>query len=134
MEILSEIAIYLKDRVLLLDKDLCERQIDISKHSEWCSRFHCWKGRHYKNLKQGPGWSFPLASFPSSGGREATAAQDEEVAPLPPVPPVAGIPEKTKTPEDQKPQGHYDIDIPDEVRQYFRYYEEAIFFQEQRDQ
>lgn len=138
MEIVHEIAIHLKDRVLLLDKDLDKKNMDVSKRSEWCSRFHCWKGRHYKNLKQGPGWSFPLSSFPvANSGLEAPTAKstEEEAASVPPTTEDSSVmtAPRVRTPIFSQggapplPILTYEVDIPDEVRQYFRHYEEAIF-------
>lgn len=97
MDIVSEIAIRLKDRMIVLDKDLCERKIDVSKKSEMYTIFHQLKGKHYKNLKQGPGWSFPLTAFTSNTEKDTTTLKK------------------------------YDIDIPKEVYQYFHEYEKLLF-------
>jgi hypothetical protein len=116
MEVLQEIAIACKDRILLLDRDLQNRNIDVSKGSEWSHKFYSWKGRHYNNLKQGPGWSFPRDSFLSP----IDIIQKQE-----PTEPIV----RPKS-DNKNTVVAYDMDIPDEVRRYFRNYE-AIIFQEE---
>ena len=111
MQVLNEIAIHCKDRIVLLDKDLSEKCIDVSKRSEWYCRFHQWKGRHYKNLQQGPGWSFPAFSFPF---------RESPPVPFPPAP-SPKLPPSTKKQTQQ-----YEVDIPEEVRRYFQHYETVL--------
>jgi hypothetical protein len=116
MDIIRDIAIHLKDRIVVLDRDLLDRKVDVSKNSELYKTFHRIKGRHYKQLKQGPGWSFPLTAL-------------EEILQVPPprvqalqAPPIAP-PAKAKARKEQA----YEADIPNEVRLYFKKYEALIF-------
>jgi hypothetical protein len=205
METVHEIAIRLKDRVLVLDRDLDLRNMDVSKGSDWYCKFHCWRGRHYKNLKQGPGWSFPVDSFgtlentvekstdfstslpPNEDGNKEEKRTSETTAnvekttvvplshkeieslvapkklvhvpvavpvsvPTPPksalksalkpalkpvapiIPPLPPKPPKSapkSVPKDRPFINGYEIDLPDEIRKYFRHYEEAIFSKRQ---
>jgi len=197
METVHEIAIRLKDRVLVLDRDLDLRNVDVSKGSDWYCKFHCWRGRHYKNLKQGPGWSFPVDSFgtlentttdavensthfhtslpPSNDENTASVEKTTVVVPLshkeieslvapkklvpvpvavpvsaPPKPALKSVPPKSalkpvptapkpippkpalkSVPKDKPFINGYEIDLPDEIRKYFRHYEEAIFSKRQ---
>lgn len=190
MEIVHEIAVRLKDRVLVLDRDLEQRNMDVSKGSDWYCKFHCWHGRHYKNLKQGPGWSFPVDSFGTlentvenstdfstslppndDGNKDETTANVEKTTVVPlshkeieslvapkklvpvpmavqvpapkpalksvppppkpaPTPPKSApiVPKPPKSAQKDKPFiNGYEIDLPGEIRKYFRHYEEAIF-------
>jgi len=104
MEILHEIAISYKDRILLLDKDLSRHPIDLH---QWAPTFYSWKGRHYHHLKQGPGWSFSKAHFPSPSPQNAPSPPQEPPTPLPKtIPtPLPTPPQKPPTPlpTPQKP-------------------------------
>lgn len=189
MEIVHEIAIRLKDRVLVLDRDLDLRNVDVSKGSDWYCKFHCWRGRHYKNLKQGPGWSFPVDSFgnfdttteavensthfptslPSHKDEEKRVNENtanvekttvvvrlshkeieslvapKKLVPTHPKPAPKSAPPKPAPksalksalksaptlPKDRPFINEYEIDLPDEIRKYFRHYEEAIFSKRQ---
>lgn len=128
MDILSPLVIRLKDRVLLLDKDLEAHGVDVRKGSEWVLRFHRWKGRHYKNLKQGPGWSFPISSFPMGNDEVVTNTTAVKVAdPIPRR--VPQLPNNDDVVVDKTSQLGYAIDIPDDIRRYFQHYHDAIFKQ-----
>jgi hypothetical protein len=127
MEVLLEIAIACKDRILLLDRDLLDKNLDVSKGSKWSQTFYSWKGRHYQNLKQGPGWSFPRNSFPSFLSKEE---KQSVVPPAPVATPTTTTHTHThssKGEERKKERVVYDVDIPDEVRRYFEHYETIIF-------
>jgi len=75
MDIIRDIAIHLKDRIIVLDRDLLDRKVDVSKNSELYKTFHRIKGRHYKQLKQGPGWSFPITALEAVLGVASTPSQ-----------------------------------------------------------
>jgi hypothetical protein len=123
MDIIRDIAIHLKDRIVVLDRDLLDRKVDVSKNSELYKTFHRIKGRHYKQLKQGPGWSFPLTALeeilqvpPPQTSQAAPPAQALQAPPIAP-------PAKAKARKEQA----YEADIPNEVRLYFKKYEALIF-------
>lgn len=111
MEIIREIAIFLKDRVVVLDRDLSERKIPMTQGTEFWENFRQMKGRHYKKLKQGgSGWSFPIDSFSTVNHMKknnfgASVSEDTNL-----------------TTRISAKQNDYDVDIPESVRDFFQEY------------
>ena len=144
MDIIRDIAIRLKDRIIVLDRDILDRKVDVSKNSEIYKTFHRLKGRHYKLLKQGPGWSFPITALEEMLGVPPSPPPAPVLQAPPPAPvlqePSQALPAPTPAPSQAPPRAPvreqskaktkdhaYEADIPNEVRLYFKKYEALIF-------